>query len=195
MADEGLQALRDEELARLARDGREDGFEALVDRYAGRLRRFLGLQTRNAHDAEDLTQAAFVAAFRKLDRYDPGRPFAPWLFTIARRLAISQARAARPCETLSEDLPAADDPRGAVMSADGEARVWETARAALSETAFTALWLRHAEGMTVREIAQAMRKTPVHVWVLLHRGRRALAERLTRDGEGARRAAPAGGRP
>ena len=193
MADDKLQSLSDEELARLARDGREDSFETLVFRYEGRLVRLLGRWTGNAHDAEDLTQAAFVAAYRGLPRYDPGRPFAPWLFTIARRLAISHARAARPSEALSDELPAAEDPRGAVMGADGESRVWETARALLTEAVFTALWLRLAEGLTVREIAQVMGKTTVHVKVMLHRGRRVLAEKILQDrASEVRGAAPAG---
>src|SRR5512145_3497605 len=47
---------------------------------------------RREEDAEDVAQEAFIRVFRALDRYDPNRPFAAWLFTIAARLCIDHLR-------------------------------------------------------------------------------------------------------
>jgi RNA polymerase sigma-70 factor (ECF subfamily) len=44
--------------------------------------------TRNIEEAEDLTQEAFLRAYRALDRFDLARPFRPWLWTIGIRLAL-----------------------------------------------------------------------------------------------------------
>jgi RNA polymerase sigma-70 factor (ECF subfamily) len=44
--------------------------------------------TRNVEEAEDLTQEAFLRAYRALDRFDLARPFRPWLWTIGIRLAL-----------------------------------------------------------------------------------------------------------
>src|SRR3989442_9975265 len=50
---------------------------------------------RQREDAEDVTQETFVRVFRALDRYDPARPFAAWIFTIASRLCIDHLRRRR----------------------------------------------------------------------------------------------------
>src|SRR5436309_8144365 len=47
---------------------------------------------RREEDAEDVAQETFVRVFRALDRYDPARPFAAWIFTIASRLCIDHIR-------------------------------------------------------------------------------------------------------
>lgn len=62
--------------------------------------------TRNLEEAEDLTQEAFLRAFRALDRYDTGRPFRPWLWTIGIRLALhSIARKGRTNVSLDDGDP------------------------------------------------------------------------------------------
>jgi RNA polymerase sigma-70 factor (ECF subfamily) len=63
--------------------GDRDRFRELVERYQARV---FGLTLRlvgNRTEAEDLTQQAFVEAYGGLDRFDPGRRFATWLFRIA----------------------------------------------------------------------------------------------------------------
>jgi RNA polymerase sigma-70 factor (ECF subfamily) len=46
-------------------------------------------------DLEDVTHDVFLAVFRKLDRFEPGRPLKPWLFGFAFRLASDQRDLAR----------------------------------------------------------------------------------------------------
>src|SRR2546423_6052009 len=46
----------------------------------------------NPADAEDVTQDAFLAAFRRLSTYRPEQPFGPWLRTIAHHCAIDSLR-------------------------------------------------------------------------------------------------------
>ncbi len=59
----------------------------------------------NKEDAEDLTQEAFVRAFRAFDRYDPGRPFDRWLFRIVANLFVDRLRARPKQAPLSLDTP------------------------------------------------------------------------------------------
>jgi len=54
-------------------------FDAYFDRVHGYIRRLV----REEHHAEDLTQDVFLHFHRALDSYDPERPLAPWVFTIA----------------------------------------------------------------------------------------------------------------
>jgi RNA polymerase sigma-70 factor (ECF subfamily) len=206
-----LQDAADEELARQARAGSLESFERLVERYEDLLLRFLLQRTGNRHDAEDLTQAAFVAAWKGLPRYDDERPFRPWLYTIAARQAISHARARRQFEPLTEDAlaqsasgnsplgealraspsepshrvlratPLGEALRASPSATDVDPDLWRLARERLPEAQSTALWLMYGEEMSVKEIARITGRTQVHVKVLLHRGRKALAAALGKE--------------
>jgi RNA polymerase sigma-70 factor, ECF subfamily len=173
---ESLLQPRDEDLARDARAGSSAAFEELVGRMESGLYGFLLRRTGNVHDAEDLSQKTFLAAWRALDRYDPARSFRAWLFTIAYRLAVDHSRVRRDLVELDENLAAAD-----AKQPMGASDLWETARRRLSGDQWTALWLMYAEGLKIREVARVMRRTTVGVKVLLHRARRTLARDLAGD--------------
>lgn len=68
--------------------GDRNAFEGLVRRHHRDLARMLRGITRSIEEAEDLTQEAFLRAYRALDRFDLARPFRPWLWTIGIRLAL-----------------------------------------------------------------------------------------------------------
>ena len=71
------------------------GFEALMRRYHAALGRMLRAIVRNPEDAEDLLQETFLRAYRFLHRFDPDRPFGPWLMCIGANLARNHLRRAR----------------------------------------------------------------------------------------------------
>ena len=50
------------------------------------------LVTRSADDAEEATQDGFVKAWKALDRFHDGAPFAPWLLHIVRNEALNRVR-------------------------------------------------------------------------------------------------------
>ena len=175
-----LHQLSDEDLACRVQAGSLICFDELVSRYEKRVFHFLRIKTGQAQDAEDLTQTTFIAAYRAIHRYKSRHRFVTWLFTIARRQAISFYRAHRPSETLPPDVADLRTPDQPLASRDACLQVWTLARNTLPESQVTALWLCYAEDMKQREIARAMGKTVAHVKVLLHRGRRALAAELSR---------------
>jgi len=73
----------DEALAAHARSGDRAAFDVLVRRHKdalyGFVRRYLG----SADVSYDVLQESFLSAWLALERYDPARPFLPWLRTIA----------------------------------------------------------------------------------------------------------------
>ena len=182
-AEEGgsrVPASSTEELVAQCQAGQRGAFALLVERYQERVFNFLLQLTRHRQDAEDLTQVTFLKAYQSLPRYRGTGAFTTWLFTIAKRSAISHLRAARPLEVLSEENePAslAEGPAAMVAAAESRASLWAAARR-LSPAQFQALWLRYAEGFSVAEVATVMGTNQVRVRVLLHRGRRELARRL-----------------
>jgi len=176
-----LAPLSPEELAERSKTGCRDSFESLVEHFEQRIFNFLLQMTRSRHDAEDLTQETFLKAYQNLHRYNPAYSFGTWLFTIAKRTAVSHFRAARPTEAIPEDSRAADaDPSVVLAEKDERRSLWQLAEA-LRPKQFEALWLRYGEGFSIAEVARVMRLTQIHVKVLLHRGRQRLAELLVRQ--------------
>jgi RNA polymerase sigma-70 factor, ECF subfamily len=97
-------APEDAELVRRTLAGDRTAFDGLVLRYHRDLLRLLRRITRSVEDAEDLSQEAFLRAYRALDRFDLEKPFRPWLWTIGIRLAL-QAIARKGRNNVSLDGP------------------------------------------------------------------------------------------
>src|SRR5947209_18832597 len=94
----------------------EDQLAALLPR----LRRFAHALSRNAADADDLTQAAIERALRSRDRWQPGTRLDSWCYRIMRNLWIDTARAntrkaAREAPE-EEGLSVGEDPRDAIAA-------------------------------------------------------------------------------
>jgi RNA polymerase sigma-70 factor, ECF subfamily len=173
------QTPTDEELARQTRAGSDEAFEELVRRYEHRVFAFAAQYLPNRQDAREVTQDAFVKAFRAIAQFDPQRGFAPWLFAIARRICIDRHRATR---TLGDEpLPELVDyssPDQSIVLDEERAALWALARKLLPSLQYDALWLRYAQEMNVAQIAQVLRKTRIHVKVLLFRARQTLSLHL-----------------
>lgn len=71
--------------AKDARAGSADAFGRLVQTHQQGLRAFLRRLSANPADADDLAQETFVFAWEHIERFDPVRPFRPWLFGIGWR--------------------------------------------------------------------------------------------------------------
>jgi RNA polymerase sigma-70 factor (ECF subfamily) len=103
---------QDSDLLRRCRAGDERAYRDLVARYQRQVYSVALRMVRSAEDAEDVTQETFVRVFRSIEKYDPSRPFAAWLFTIAARLSIDhlRRRRTRPVSLVQRD-PESDEER------------------------------------------------------------------------------------
>ncbi len=63
-------------------------YDYLVSKYLGRVVSIAYGVVRNAHDAEDLAQEAFVKAYQNIGRFRTGEPFGPWIYRIATNAAL-----------------------------------------------------------------------------------------------------------
>ena len=143
----------DEALAAQARAGSAEAFEELVRRYQVPLLRFL--HRRGPQQAEDALQETFLRAYRYLGSYRDGRPFKPWLFTIAHRLSIDAARrSARPVPEPESEV--GENPADRAARAEAAERLWADVRRALGDAAYTAVWLHYAESLPPRQVAAVM---------------------------------------
>ena len=155
----------------------EREFERLYRRHRSDVYRAVLRDVRDADEAEDVTQIAFLDAYRALQRGDDGaiRPRA-WLLTIAQNAARRRyrIRAAGPREVeLQAELLAAPDESG--PSAVEIRQAFER----LTPGQRKALVLREIAGRSYAEIAVALDLTVPAVETLLFRARRALRLELT----------------
>lgn len=78
-----------------ARRGDIDGWERLVAAHQQSVFRLAYLFLGDADDAEDISQETFIHAYRALGRFDPARPFRPWLMQITANLCRNWHRSVR----------------------------------------------------------------------------------------------------
>jgi RNA polymerase sigma-70 factor (ECF subfamily) len=72
--------------------GESRAFDALVDRYQGRLLNFIYRTVGDRERAEDLVQEAFIRVHRHMARFDRSKKFSTWIYTIASNLAKNELR-------------------------------------------------------------------------------------------------------
>ena len=165
----------DEELAKLTQGGDLPAFDELSQRYWPRIRRFLmGILDHAA--AADVTQESLLRAYHKIHLYNPQKSFAPWIFTLARRVALNEKkRKSKRKEDSIQDhnLPSHEE------SAENRLLqpLWALAAEVLNEKSYQALRLHYAEDLSIREIAQIIGKTETGVKVLLFRARQKLQKK------------------
>ncbi len=138
----------------------------------------------NHHDAEDLTEQAFLQAYRHFERArreSDGRPLRPWLIRIAHNLASNyhRDRSRRP-ESALDAVEPPSHPHGTERVAEGreELRSVMAKLNDLPEDRREALIMRFALGMSNREIARALGRTEGATKVLIHRAIKQLEEEM-----------------
>jgi RNA polymerase sigma-70 factor (ECF subfamily) len=143
----------------------------------------------NHHDAEDLTEQAFLQAYRHLERAlaeSDGRPLRPWLIRIAHNLASNyhRDRARRP-EAALDAIEPPSHPHGTERVAEGreELRLVIDKLDRLPGDRREALIMRFALDMSNREIARALGRTDGATKVLIHRAIRQLTEEMEANDE------------
>ncbi len=166
----------EEQLIASAKEGSISAFSELVERYQERLFRFLLTRCRSRADAEDATQDTFIIAYRYIGSYNPRWKFSTWIFRIAMRNA---AKIGQQAEAIENDTPnTTTDPLEACIVASERENLWLTARRMLSRDAYSAMWLRYAEDMSVKDVARTLEKPMSWTKVTLMRSRRRLSTEL-----------------
>ena len=74
------------------KSGDRSAYDYLVGKYIKRVVSIAWGIVRNAADAEDLAQEAFVKAFESIDRFRSGEPFGPWIYRIVTNLSLDMLK-------------------------------------------------------------------------------------------------------
>ena len=163
----------DEDLANLSQKGDSDAFNLLANRYWHRIHRFL-LPMFDHATAADVTQQTLLRAYHKIHLFNNKHTFAPWLFTIARRVAINVGKK----ESKRKDTSLTDETLSDLAEENGNNLIqplWKLALEILNGKSYQAMRLHYAEDLSIREIAKIMGKTETGIKVILFRSRQRLS--------------------
>lgn len=187
---------REEEYAVVerVRAGDTDAFEALVTAYQKQIYNLTLRYVSNPEDAADLTQEAFLRAYRSLDSFRGDSRFSVWLYRLATNVCIdllrSRGRGTATSLTVEnedeepEELDVADErfePQKELERLELQRAVREGLKT-LTEDARTIVVLRELEGLSYAEIGERLGLEPGTVKSRLFRARKALCDYLRESG-------------
>ena len=171
------------ELMRAYQAGSLEAFEAIYAELAVPLRQYLASLCRDRGRAPDLLQETFLQVHRSRHTYRPALPVRPWLFAIARHVALMDRRTASRRPATGAELPELPVPAEVASLADRDAvrRALETVLPDRRE----ALLLHHVWGFSFAEIGQLLGIRADAAKLRSSRGMADLRMQLTTSGGGA----------
>ena len=158
----------DKELVKRVQKGDKGAFDLLVLKYEHKIVNLVMRYVRDPETALDISQEAFIKAYRALPRFRGDSAFYTWLYRIAVNTAKNHlaAQRRRPADIeldlqdpdqygLHAKLKETDTPEAVALS-DELQDILERAIQALPDDLRTAIVLRELDGMSYEEIAQTM---------------------------------------
>lgn len=187
---------REEEYAVIRRvcAGDTDAFEALVTAYQKQVYNLALRTVGNEEDAADMTQEAFLRAYRSLGSFRGDSKFSVWLYRLTTNICIDflRSRGRRPTVSLTaadedeepQELDVADNRFDPVQSLERAElrRAVQRGLASLPEDYRRILMLRELSGLSYAEIGQVLRLEEGTVKSRLFRARKKLCDFLRKDG-------------
>ena len=181
----------DQLLVERAQRGDKRAFELLVEKYQRKLSRLLSRLVRDPGEVEDVTQEAFIKAYRALPSFRGDSAFYTWLYRIgintAKNYLVAMGRRAPTSTEIDaeeaegyesgEQLRDINTPESLLLSKEIAATV-NAAIESLPEELRSAIQLRELEGMSYEEIAKLMDCPIGTVRSRIFRAREAIADKL-----------------
>ena len=181
----------DQQLVERAQRGDKRAFELLVTKYQRKLGRLLSRMVRDPGEVEDVTQEAFIKAYRALPAFRGDSAFYTWLYRIAintakNYLVAMGRRAPTTTEFNHEDAENFEEAEALRDAATPESELHgkqiaatvNRAMDALPDDLRTAITLREIEGLSYEEIASLMNCPIGTVRSRIFRAREAIAAEL-----------------
>ena len=179
----------DQQLVQRAQRGDLRAFDLLVLKYQGRIAALVSRYVSDAGEVEDVTQEAFIKAYRALGKFRGDSAFYTWLYRIAANAAKNHlvAKGRRPgADATIEDAEGFDEGGLLSESASPEAlamggelaEVVESALNALPDDLKAALMLREFDGLSYDDIADVLGCPVGTVRSRIFRAREAIDQRV-----------------
>ena len=170
----------EEQLLVRARSGDLGAFEALVRECSPKTYRVAMRLVNDHHDAEDITQEAFVAGWQSLSEFRSDASFSTWMYAIVTRKALDRLARWQKIRTveLTDPEPDVRDGPADTVSRTQSTDAVDAAVAQLPPLQRAVVVLHHFEGLSYAEVAAITSSTVPAVRSHLFRARRTLATTL-----------------
>lgn len=189
--------ITDQELVQRTLSGDLDAFEEIVIRYQQMVFGVVFRLLRNQEEAEDIAQESFIKCYHNLDKFDQGRPFAPWICRIAGNLALSRLRQLKrrrflPWEQISFQIADSEalDPVTSLEESEIKQEIVGYIKE-LKPLDQLVIILRYYKEFSYDEIAYILQTRRNTVEVRLHRARKRLRQMFAQNQE-VKKCSPAG---
>ncbi len=157
------QKQEDEQLMRMVAKGDQRAFDEIYERYAAKLSYyFMSKLKHDKEKGEDFVHDLFAKLIDRPELFDPDKKFKTWIYSVANNMCINEYKkmAVRSNTTngVSQDLPIASDEKAV------EEQVYENDFAndlsavlkELDDKHSEVFVMRHVNGLSVKEVAEAM---------------------------------------
>jgi RNA polymerase sigma factor (sigma-70 family) len=175
----------DEELMRFYVEGDGRAFEEIYERYESFMVNFFYRKLWNDRiKSEDFTHDLFAKIIDKPESFDPERSFKTWLFSVANNMCKNEYKKQEVRKNTAYDVPEGFEARDNNMLQDKEVdkgsfkEELRNELKKLNEKHREVFMLRHFEGLSLKEIADALEINTGTVKSRLHHATKVLAEKL-----------------
>jgi len=180
-----VSTIDEKELVARCREGNDDAWRELVDRFGQKVYAIAYHFTMKREDAEELSQEIFLKLFENLHRYDGGFPLVAWILSVSRNLCIDRYRRKKREKSfrfVSDDavtvlLKSEDDPASMALKKE-RTRLLFSALAEVPEDLAEILILRDLNGLAYDEIGKALELPEGTVKSRLFRARAEVAKKI-----------------
>jgi len=178
-------ANNDKDLVERCRQGQDEAWRELVDRFGQKVYSVAYHFTLKREDAEELSQEIFLKIFENLHRYEGTFPLVAWVVSISRNLCIDRYRRLKreksfrfvSDEAVAPLLTSSDDPAALALRKE-RTRMLFSALSEIPEDLAEILVLRDLDGLAYEEIGQALELPEGTVKSRLFRARAEVARRI-----------------
>ena len=179
-----LTELTDKELVERIKEGSEQHFNILYNRYFKRVYNFTYQKVRDHGETEELVQEIFYCVFTSLKNFEGRSALLSWIYGIMKNNINSYFRRSRPPQVLFEEVEASGLRTVRAMSNDGPDFQLEMKEAAttfnrvldsLTELQYQMFAMRHLDNLSIEEIASRTRRSKDAVKSNLYRIKKMLS--------------------
>ena len=181
-----MERANDVQLIHSVLSGDDAAFDVLVEKYEKGVHALAWRKIGDFHDAEEITQDAFLQAYKKLSTLKNPHQFAGWLYVIANRLCIDWLRKQKPEIQSLEDTPVEDieeisyryhvSQQQQTRNAEHHHEIVKKLLAKLPESERTVVTLYYLGEMTMKEISKFLGVSVKTISSRLHRARKRLKQ-------------------
>lgn len=181
--DLNLENFSDEELAVFVRKKDKEAYSFIIERYQGKIWRYLNRLVNNSNEADDLAQQTFTNAYINLYSFDAKRKFSSWLYRIAHNLAVNYLKKKKAKISLdqnkfiAEKLFSPEDIFNQILEEE-EGREISILLGNLPEKLKTSLILKFSEEKSYQEISDILRIPKNTVGTNINKAKKLLKKEL-----------------